>query len=54
MYLQVPELYNPLESPTDGVIVHGLFIDAGRWDPKVRRLVDPNPGNSEPFSSMSQ
>lgn len=45
---QMPEIYRPLSSPTDGVIIHGLFIDAGRWDPKVHRLVDPNPGEVNP------
>lgn len=49
MLFQVPELYDPLTSPVDGVIIHGLFIDAGRWDPKVRRLVDPNPGKPRFF-----
>jgi dynein heavy chain len=30
--------------PKDGVIVHGLFLDAGQWDNEHKILVDPNPG----------
>lgn len=33
-----------LETPEDGVIVHGLFIDAGRWDFQFMILVDANKG----------
>lgn len=31
------------------MIIHGLFIDAGRWDPKLHKLVDPNPGKTFNF-----
>jgi hypothetical protein len=30
--------------PKDGVIVHGLFVDGGRWDNENMILVDPYPG----------
>lgn len=36
--------YGDLDYPLDGVIVHGLFLDAGRWDLLKAKLVDPNPG----------
>lgn len=39
---EVYEAYQPLESPNDGIIIHGLFIDAGRWS--KNRLVDAKPG----------
>ncbi|CAH1180440.1 unnamed protein product [Phaedon cochleariae] len=36
------------ECPKDGVVIHGLFIDAGRWDNATRKLVDPKPGEVNP------
>lgn len=43
--LQVPQAYKNLQTPEDGVFVHGLFIDAGRWDFQFNILVDANIGN---------
>ncbi|KAJ8943600.1 hypothetical protein NQ318_006602 [Aromia moschata] len=45
---EVYDVYKPLQRPTDGVIVHGIFIDAGRWDMKAMKLVDPKPGEINP------
>lgn len=42
---EVPEAYGDIDPPQDGVIIHGLFCDAGRWDINKMILVDPNPGN---------
>lgn len=41
-----PDVYEFLERPEDGVNIHGLFIDAGRWDMRETMLVDPLPGQS--------
>lgn len=41
-------VYSPLISPEDGVLVHGLYVDAGRWDRKLMMLVDPLPGEINP------
>lgn len=41
-------MYSPLISPEDGVIVHGLYGDAGRWDLRTMKLVDPLPGEINP------
>lgn len=41
---EVFESYKGLEPPEDGVIVHGLFIDAGRWDLKEMLLIDAKSG----------
>lgn len=42
-------MYKPLERPDDGVIVHGLFIDAGRWDITNMKLVDAKPGKNKSY-----
>ncbi|XP_045784195.1 dynein axonemal heavy chain 6 [Maniola jurtina] len=41
-------VFGPLEKPEDGVNIHGLFIDAGRWDPQQNLLVDALPGQMNP------
>ena len=45
---QVPSIYKSLQVPQDGVLVHGLFIDAGRWDFRSKSLVDANKGEMNP------
>ncbi|GJQ70897.1 hypothetical protein Trydic_g814 [Trypoxylus dichotomus] len=45
---EVYKMYGNLEYPKDGVIIHGLFLDAGRWDMRKMKLVDPNPGEINP------
>ncbi|CAH1962386.1 unnamed protein product [Acanthoscelides obtectus] len=45
---EVFEVYKSLVHPQDGVIIHGLFLDAGRWDLSMMKLVDPNPGEVNP------
>lgn len=47
--LQVPQAYKNLQTPEDGVFVHGLFIDAGRWDFQFNILVDANIGEMHPW-----
>ncbi|XP_050361252.1 dynein axonemal heavy chain 6 [Nymphalis io] len=41
-------VFGPLERPEDGVNIHGLFIDAGRWDPANNLLIDALPGQMNP------
>ncbi|PZC80020.1 hypothetical protein B5X24_HaOG215489 [Helicoverpa armigera] len=43
-----PDVYGSLERPEDGVNIHGLFIDAGRWDMREKLLVDALPGQMNP------
>ncbi|XP_028179118.1 dynein heavy chain 6, axonemal [Ostrinia furnacalis] len=43
-----PSVYGDLELPEDGVNIHGLFIDAGRWDMQRNCLVDALPGQMNP------
>ncbi|RZC39366.1 dynein heavy chain 6, axonemal, partial [Asbolus verrucosus] len=42
-------VYKGLESPSDGAIVHGLYVDAGRWDMKTMKLIDAKPGEINPL-----
>nr|XP_050848639.1 dynein axonemal heavy chain 6 [Vespula vulgaris] len=48
-YKEVPQAYKNLQTPEDGVFVHGLFIDAGRWDFQFNILVDANIGEMHPW-----
>ncbi|XP_049884905.1 dynein axonemal heavy chain 6 [Pectinophora gossypiella] len=43
-----PNVYGTLAVPEDGVNIHGLFIDAGRWDMGSNMLVDALPGQMNP------
>ncbi|KAK0176317.1 hypothetical protein PV328_000464 [Microctonus aethiopoides] len=43
-----PELYNNLSTPNDGVFIHGLYIDAGKWDFDFMVLVDASIGELNP------
>lgn len=38
--------YKGLKKLEDGVYIHGLYLDAGRIDLTISRLVDPIPGNN--------
>ncbi|XP_031370421.1 dynein heavy chain 6, axonemal isoform X2 [Apis dorsata] len=45
---EVIEVYKDLQVPEDGVLIHGLFIDAGRWDFKSMQLIDEYLGEMHP------
>lgn len=38
-----------LPSPEDGVLVHGMFMDASRWDNKEMVIEDALPGQMNPM-----
>jgi len=42
------ELDRNIPSPDDGVLVHGLFMDCGRWDDENMLLADAFPGEMNP------
>ena len=41
-----------VEKPEDGVIVHGLFMEAMRWNDKDMIIVDSLPGEMTSVSSI--
>ncbi|XP_031357040.1 dynein heavy chain 6, axonemal isoform X2 [Photinus pyralis] len=45
---EVASAYGDLTVPLDGVLIHGLFVDAGLFDNLSMTLVDPNPGEINP------
>lgn len=45
---EVIEVYKDLQVPEDGVLIHGLYIDAGRWDFKSMKLIDEYLGEMHP------
>lgn len=34
-------LYQKMKIPEDGILIHGLFIEAGKWDSEKGGLCDP-------------
>lgn len=44
----MPSVYKNLEVPEDGVLIHGLYLDAGKWDEKFKVLIDANKGEMNP------
>lgn len=45
--------YKGLKTPRDGVLVHGLFVDAGGFDEKAGYLCDPTPGLFTTYISVN-
>ena len=42
-------LDDELAIPEEGLLVHGLFIDAGRWDMRNMTLTDPALGETPQY-----
>lgn len=40
-----------IDKPEDGVIVHGLFMEAMRWDDECMTVLDSLPGEMNPVIS---
>ncbi|XP_045541953.1 dynein axonemal heavy chain 6 [Papilio machaon] len=40
------DVYSGLEAPDEGIIIHGLYIEAGRWDVPNACLADALPGQT--------
>ncbi|KAK3932091.1 Dynein heavy chain 6, axonemal [Frankliniella fusca] len=45
---EVKNIYKGLQQPPDGIFIHGLFLEAARWDYETKLLADPNPGEINP------
>lgn len=43
-------LDDEMEKPEDGVIVHGLFMEAMRWDDEGMTVLDSLPGEMNPVT----
>ena len=41
-----------IENPEDGVIVHGLFMEAMRWDDEDMTVLDSLPGEMNPVNTL--
>ena len=39
-----------LETVEDGVLIHGLFMDAMKWDDETMKVIDSVPGEMNPVS----
>ena len=39
-----------IEAPEDGVLIHGLFLEAARWDMEEMVIVDSYHGEKNPVS----
>lgn len=46
--LKISNLYEGLDHPEDGIFVHGLFIEAGKWREDEGGLCDPDIGELSP------
>ena len=43
-----------VESPENGVIIHGLFMDAMRWDNENMTITDSLPGEMNPVREIHE
>ena len=43
-----------IEKPEDGVMVHGLFMEAMRWDNDSMLITDSRPGEMNPVRRLTQ
>lgn len=44
-----PRLESAIELPEEGVLIHGLFMEAARWDMDEMTLADSLPGEMNPL-----
>ena len=47
-----PSLTEVVYNAQDGVVVHGLFMEAMKWDDETMAVVDSRPGEMNPVSKF--
>lgn len=42
-----------LDKPSDGILIHGLYLEGARWDTRTERLEESMPGEMNAVCFLS-